>query len=134
MSPLPVLARENVLPRVWCYFDGIFAGSEELLTDIVWERAAISDFNLSPEWRKLNDSISLACAFKRGARLSHGISKFVPTTASAIPNTAHASPKPRSGAACAWMSGAWSFFMESDLLMACDCMQPGFDNYAYGVT
>ncbi len=64
MSALPVLTKENVLPRVWCYFDDICAGPEEAVIDIVGERAAISEFNLSPDRKKLNDKISLAHCFK----------------------------------------------------------------------
>ncbi len=63
-NALPVLTNENVLPRVWCYFDDISAGPEEAVTDIVGERAAIAEFNLSPDRRKLNDNISRVHSFK----------------------------------------------------------------------
>ena len=64
MSALPVLTKENVLPRVWCYLDDICGGHEEAMTDFVGERAAISEFNLSPDRKKLNDNISLTYPFK----------------------------------------------------------------------
>jgi hypothetical protein len=63
-SALLVLTKENVLPRVWCYFDNLCAGPEEAVIDIVGERAAISEFNLSPDRKKLNDKVSLAHCFK----------------------------------------------------------------------
>lgn len=64
MSALTLLTKDNVLPRVWCYFDDVCAGPEEALTDIVGERAAIADFNLSLDRKKLNDNISLVHCFK----------------------------------------------------------------------
>jgi len=64
MSALPVLTKENVLPRVWCYLDDICGGHEEAMTDFVGERAAISEFNLSPQRKELNDNIALAYPFK----------------------------------------------------------------------
>jgi hypothetical protein len=63
-SALPVLSKENVLPRVWCYFDDVCAGPEEAVTSFVGERQAIAEFNLSPERARLNDNISLAHSFK----------------------------------------------------------------------
>ena len=65
MSALPLLTKENVLPRVWCYFDDVCAGPEEAITDIVGEPAAIDDFNNSPDRKKLDDNISLTYSFKR---------------------------------------------------------------------
>jgi hypothetical protein len=64
MSALPVLTKDNVLPRVWCYFDDICTGPEEAMTEIGGERAAIAEFNSSPERSKLNDHISTAHTFK----------------------------------------------------------------------
>src|SRR6266567_675436 len=63
-SALPLLTKNNVLPRVWCYFDDICTGPEEAVTDLVGERAAIAEFNLSPDRMMLNDNISLVHSFK----------------------------------------------------------------------
>jgi hypothetical protein len=61
---LPILTKENVLPRIWCYFDDISAGPEEAVTEIVGERAAIAEFNSSPDREVLQDNVSLAYPFK----------------------------------------------------------------------
>ena len=63
-SALPMLTKENVLPRVWCYFDDVCTGPEEAVTSVVGERAAIAEFNDSPDRARLNDSVSLAHTFK----------------------------------------------------------------------
>lgn len=64
INALRVLTKENVLPRVWCYFDDVCAGPEEAITARVGEREAISDFNHSPERAGLRDHIGLSYAFK----------------------------------------------------------------------
>jgi hypothetical protein len=64
VSALPVLTKENALPRVWCYFDDICSGPEEAATEGLGEREAIRLFNLSPERETLNDRVSQAYTFK----------------------------------------------------------------------
>ena len=64
MNALPILTKDNVLPRVWCYFDDVCAGPEEAMTDRIGEREAISDFNRSPDRQRLNDHLALSYAFK----------------------------------------------------------------------
>lgn len=64
LSALAVLTKENVLPRVWCYFDDVAEGPEEALTERIGERQAIADFNRAPERGKLNDHLGLCYAFK----------------------------------------------------------------------
>lgn len=63
-SALPLLTRENVLPRVWCYLDDISGSSENFYTDRIGVRAAIGDFNAKPERNILKDHIMQAHVFR----------------------------------------------------------------------
>jgi hypothetical protein len=64
VSALGLLTKENVLPRVWCYFDDICGYPEDACTDSIGEREAIKQFNLDPERQILNDHLSPAFIFK----------------------------------------------------------------------
>jgi hypothetical protein len=64
MDAFALLTKENILPRVWCYFDDICGGPENAFTDSIGEREAIKQFNLSPERKILNDHLSPAYVFK----------------------------------------------------------------------
>lgn len=59
-----LLGKQNVLPRIWCYFDDVCGGPENAFTDGVGEREAIRQFNLSPERKMMRDHLSPAYAFK----------------------------------------------------------------------
>lgn len=61
---MALLEKENVLPRIWCYFDDVCGGPENAFTDSVGEREAIRQFNLAPERRLMRDHLSPAYAFK----------------------------------------------------------------------
>lgn len=61
---LRVLTKENVLPRVWCYFDDMEGSPEMALTDFVGEAAAIREFNNDPARDTLGDNVSPARVFK----------------------------------------------------------------------
>jgi hypothetical protein len=61
---MTLLTKQNVLPRIWCYFDDISGGPENAFTDSVGEREAIKQFNLLPERRSLRDHLSPAYSFK----------------------------------------------------------------------
>lgn len=63
-NALSILTKQDVLPRVWCYFDDICGGPENALTDSIGEREAIKEFNQKPERRTLNDHLSPAYVFK----------------------------------------------------------------------
>lgn len=62
-SALCLLEKENLLPRVWCYFDDIIDVPESCLTDFIGEAAAIRDFNRSPARERLHDNVSPARVF-----------------------------------------------------------------------
>ena len=65
MGSFALLEKENVLPRMWCYFDDICVDEPEIaLTDYIGEREAIRQFNLAPERRKMNDHLSPAYVFR----------------------------------------------------------------------
>jgi hypothetical protein len=64
INALQVLTKENVLPRIWCYFDDVCTSPDEAATEILGERAAIAEFNSSARRKALNDNISLARAFR----------------------------------------------------------------------
>lgn len=61
---LPLLSKQNVLPRIWCYFDDVCGGPENGTMDRNGEREAIREFNLAPEREVLNDYLSPAYSFK----------------------------------------------------------------------
>jgi hypothetical protein len=63
-AALALLTKANVLPRIWCYFDDICGGPENMITDRIGEREAIGEFNQKPERVELNDHLSPAYAFK----------------------------------------------------------------------
>jgi len=63
MAALPLLEKENVLPRIWCYFDDITDGPQSCLTDFLGEAAAIEDFNRMPKRKVLEDNLSQARVF-----------------------------------------------------------------------
>jgi hypothetical protein len=63
-AALAFLTKENVLPRIWCYFDDVCGVPEEAHTDSIGEMQAIKEFNLKPERRILRDHISPALVFK----------------------------------------------------------------------
>lgn len=67
MDALPILTKENILPRVWCYFDDICGGPLEAMTDRIGEREAIRQFNADPAREALNDHLSPAYVFKFSA-------------------------------------------------------------------
>jgi hypothetical protein len=63
IAAFKLLACENALPRVWCYFDDVTGGPLHALVDSVGEREAIRQFNMAPERRILRDNISRAYVF-----------------------------------------------------------------------
>lgn len=63
-AALPLLAKANALPRIWCYFDDVCGGPENMFTDRIGEREAIREFNEGAERAHLNDYLSPAYAFK----------------------------------------------------------------------
>jgi len=63
MAAFSLLEKENVLPRIWCYFDDIADVPESCLTDFVGEAAAIQDFNQMPARKLLHDNLSQARVF-----------------------------------------------------------------------
>lgn len=64
MAALPLLTGENVLPRVWCYLDDISGYPDNAYTDAIGVRAAVLDFNASPERNARRDHIMQAHTFK----------------------------------------------------------------------
>lgn len=63
MAAFSLLEKENVLPRVWCYFDDIIDLPQSCLTDFLGEAAAIADFNQMPQRKFLQDNLSQARVF-----------------------------------------------------------------------
>ena len=63
MSAFSLLEQENVLPRIWCYFDDVIDIPESCLTDFLGEAAAIAEFNRMPRRESLLDNISQARVF-----------------------------------------------------------------------
>lgn len=63
MAAFSLLEQENVLPRVWCYFDDIVDLPQSCLTDFIGEAAAIDDFNQMPKRKLLRDNLSRARVF-----------------------------------------------------------------------
>jgi len=63
-AALPLLTRENVLPRVWCYLDDISGYPDNAYTDGIGVRAAVVDFNAKPERAIMQDHIMQAHTFK----------------------------------------------------------------------
>lgn len=63
MAAFSLLEKDNVLPRIWCYFDDITDQPESCLTDFVGEAAAIEDFNRMPKRKVLGDNLSQARVF-----------------------------------------------------------------------
>jgi hypothetical protein len=63
MAAFSLLEKENVLPRIWCYFDDIVEFPESCLTDFLGVAAAIKDFNEMPKRRLLQDNLSQARVF-----------------------------------------------------------------------
>jgi len=59
-----LLTKDNVLPRVWCYFDDICGGPENAFTDGIGEREAIREFNLRSERSIMKDRVGPAYVFK----------------------------------------------------------------------
>ncbi len=59
-----LLTKDNILPRIWCYFDDVAGGPENALTDKIGEREAIRQFNLMSERGVLHDHLSPAFTFK----------------------------------------------------------------------
>ena len=64
MAAFALLVKENVLPRIWCYFDDICGGPENAFSDGIGEREAIRQFNLMPERKLRHDRLSPAYVFK----------------------------------------------------------------------
>jgi hypothetical protein len=58
-----LLEKENVLPRIWCYFDDIADLPQSCLTDFIGVGAAIKDFNEMPQRKLLRDNLSQARVF-----------------------------------------------------------------------
>ena len=63
-AALGLLTKQNLLPRVWCYFDDIIGYPENAFADGTGEREAIRQFNLAPERKLLQDHLSPARVFK----------------------------------------------------------------------
>ena len=63
MAAFSLLEKENVLPRIWCYFDDIADQPESCLTDFVGEAAAIKNFNQMPSRQLRQDNLSQARVF-----------------------------------------------------------------------
>lgn len=63
MAAFPLLEIDNILPRMWCYFDDIADMPESCLTDFVGVPAAIRDFNSMPKRSALRDDLSRARVF-----------------------------------------------------------------------
>jgi len=63
-AALRLLTKENILPRIWCYFDDIIGYPENAFADGTGEREAIREFNLAPERQILQDHLSPARVFK----------------------------------------------------------------------
>lgn len=63
MAAFKLLTKENVLPRVWCYFDDIVGGPSNAIAEGIGEREAIRQFNLDPERNHLHDILSPAYVF-----------------------------------------------------------------------
>jgi hypothetical protein len=63
MAAFLLLEKENVLPRIWCYFDDISDLPQSCLTDFIGEAAAIEDFNRMPKRETLRDNLSRARIF-----------------------------------------------------------------------
>jgi hypothetical protein len=63
MAAFSLLEKENILPRVWCYFDDVEDLPESCLTDFLGEAAAIEDFNRMPRRALLRDNLSPARVF-----------------------------------------------------------------------
>jgi hypothetical protein len=64
MSAFQLLAKNNVLPRIWCHFDDVIGYPENSFADGTGEREAIREFNCSPERKVLHDHLSPARVFK----------------------------------------------------------------------
>lgn len=65
IAAFSLLEKENVLPRIWCYFDDIADVPESCLTDFVGEAAAIQHFNRMSSREGLRDNLSQARVFAR---------------------------------------------------------------------
>lgn len=63
-AALGLLTKENLLPRVWCYFDDVIGYPENAFADGTGEREAIREFNLAPERKVIQDILSPARVFK----------------------------------------------------------------------
>jgi len=61
---LRILLNENVLPRVWCYFDDVEGYPINAFGDGAGERAALAEFNAASQRSELQDYISPARVFK----------------------------------------------------------------------
>jgi len=59
-----LLTKQQVLPRIWCYFDDILGYPDNAYTDRIGVREAIREFNLAPERKSLNDHLSPAYTFR----------------------------------------------------------------------
>jgi hypothetical protein len=64
VASFALFTKENILPRIWCYFDDIVGSPDNALTDKIGEREAIRQFNLMPERGVLHDHLSPAFTFK----------------------------------------------------------------------
>ncbi|MGA9671662.1 MAG: hypothetical protein WBQ94_20800 [Terracidiphilus sp.] len=63
-AALGLLTKQNLLPRVWCFFDDVIGYPENAFADGTGEREAIREFNLAPERKLLHDHLSPARVFK----------------------------------------------------------------------
>lgn len=91
MAAFSLLEKENLLPRVWCYFDDITDVPESCLTDFLGEAAAIQDFNRMPNRSHLRDNLSQARVFARYPFEPCGTARFISTIALPIRSTTHPS-------------------------------------------
>jgi hypothetical protein len=63
LAAFSLLEKENVLPRIWCYFDDVIDFPQSCLTDFLGEAAAIRNFNEMPSRKVLRDNLSAARVF-----------------------------------------------------------------------
>jgi hypothetical protein len=64
MAAFGIFSQQNILPRVWCYFDDICGYPGNAMTDYLGEREAVKQFNLDPQRIVMRDHLSPARAFK----------------------------------------------------------------------
>lgn len=63
-AALGLLTKQDLLPRVWCYFDDVIGSLDDAHADCTGEREAIREFNLASERKLLQDHLSPARVFR----------------------------------------------------------------------